>query len=127
MNIPAYGKVGRPYFRVEDVAEWLGISDVAEMLKCVDEDEKVKMILPPELCTGELQPNIEYQFLTEAGLYEILFQSRSPIAEGFKKGAKRLLHDVRTGRGLVHSWSMDDSIYSLKGMLHHYFGSQQSG
>jgi prophage antirepressor-like protein len=128
INITAYGNVGRPYFRVEDVAEWLGISDVAGMLEYVDDDEKVKMILPSELCTGELQPNIEYWFLSEFGFYEILFQSQSPIAQGFRKGAKNLLNNLRTG-GRILRTDPDDGFRdsAMSTLRRHMKAVQQSG
>lgn len=34
-------------------------------------------------------------FLTEDGLYEVLMQSRKPIAKQFKKGVKKILREVR--------------------------------
>ena len=42
-----------------------------------------------------LQSNTEYTFLTEEGLYEVLMQSRKPIAKEFKKKVKEILKDVR--------------------------------
>ena len=36
-------------------------------------------------------------FLTEQGLYEVLMQSRKPIAKDFKRGVKKLLKGIRTG------------------------------
>lgn len=35
--------------------------------------------------------------LTEYGLYEVLMQSRKPIARQFKRGVKELLRNIRTG------------------------------
>ena len=56
------------------------------MLKSIDEDEKVKYLCTNS--TGVLQNNTEMWFLTEQGLYEVLFQSRKPIAKAFKKEVK---------------------------------------
>ena len=39
--------------------------------------------------------------LTEDGLYEVLMQSRKPIAKQFKKGVKQILHEVRTQGGYI--------------------------
>ena len=52
------------------------------MLQIIYEDEKVTN----NVCT--LGGNQETWFLTEAGLYEVLFQSRKPIAKAFKKEVK---------------------------------------
>ena len=49
------------------------------MLQIIYEDEKlVARLLPSGQTRG-------MWFLTEAGLYEVLFQSRKPIAKAFKK------------------------------------------
>ena len=52
------------------------------MLKSIDEDEKLVARL---FTAGQ---NREMWFLTEQGLYEVLFQSRKPIAKAFKKEVK---------------------------------------
>lgn len=39
--------------------------------------------------------------LTESGLYEVLMQSRKPIAKEFKKGVKKILHEIRTVGGYL--------------------------
>lgn len=74
-----YGTKENPLFLAKDVAEWIEHSDVSMMLKKVDEDEKVTNIV----CT--LGGNQRAWFLTENGLYEVLMQSRKPIAKELKK------------------------------------------
>lgn len=39
--------------------------------------------------------------LTEDGLYEVLMQSRKPIAKQFKKGVKAILKEIRTKGGYM--------------------------
>lgn len=39
--------------------------------------------------------------LTEDGLYEVLMQSRKPIAKQFKKGVKKILREVRQTGGYI--------------------------
>ena len=39
--------------------------------------------------------NREMWFLTEDGLYEVLMQSRKPIAKEFKKQVKQILKEIR--------------------------------
>lgn len=39
--------------------------------------------------------------LTENGLYEVLMQSRKPIAKEFKKGVKAILKEIRTNGGYM--------------------------
>jgi putative antirepressor len=88
-----YGDFENPLFLAKDVAEWIEHSNPTEMLKTVDEDEKVK--IRPKKSLGLLTNNNEYNFLTENGLYEVLFQSRKPIAKEFKKQVKGILKEIR--------------------------------
>lgn len=69
------------------------------MLQTIDEEEKVK--ITPKQSLGDLVNYKEYNFLTEDGLYEVLMQSRKPIAKQFKKGVKQILHEVRTIGGYI--------------------------
>ena len=103
-----YGTVENPLFLAQDVAEWIDYSwkdarhshrDVSKMLRSIDEDEKLGgTIFPPG------QQTREYWFLTEDGLYEVLMQSRKPIAKQFKKKVKEILKEIRkTGQYVVKS------------------------
>lgn len=88
-EIDVYGTVEEPLFLAKDVASWIEHSDVSMMVKNVDEDEKVTSIV----CTPGGNQNA--WFLTEDGLYEVLMQSRKPIAKEFKKGVKEILKSIR--------------------------------
>ena len=59
------------------------------MLLSIDDDEKV--------VTNGYTPsgNQKQWFLTEDGLYEVLMQSRKPIAKSFKKEVKKILKELR--------------------------------
>lgn len=59
------------------------------MLAVVDEDEKLKYTM---YTSGQ---NREMWFLTEDGLYEVLMQSRKPIAKEFKREVKQILKTIR--------------------------------
>lgn len=90
-NFRIYGDFENPLFRAKDVAMWIdyGVSNVSKMVKTIDEDEK---ILARTNNTSAL-------FLTEYGLYEVLMQSRKPIAKQFKKEVKHILKEIRqTGK-----------------------------
>jgi anti-repressor protein len=88
-----YGTLEEPLFLAKDVATWIEHTDVSMMLRNIDEDEKVTSIV----CT--LGGNQEAWFLTEHGLYEILMQSRKPIARQFKKRVKEILTEIRLTGG----------------------------
>lgn len=91
-RVMTYGDIENPLFLARDVANWIEHSDVSKMMKSVDEDEKVKNII------RTLGGNQEMWFLTEDGLYEVLMQSRKPIAKEFKKKVKKMLKDLRLNR-----------------------------
>ena len=108
-----YGTVQEPLFLAKDVAEFIDYSfkdsrkvhrDVSAMLKMVDDDEKVKRTLKlgGEDCSyGGIRENVEMWFLTEYGLYEVLMQSRKPIAKQFKKEVKGILKQIRLTGGYI--------------------------
>ena len=93
-QLTMYGDFENPLFLAKEVAEWIDydLSSINKMLNSVDEDEKVRNIVPT------LGGNQEAWFLTEDGLYEVLMQSRKPIAKQFKKEVKTLLKNIRKGR-----------------------------
>lgn len=98
-EIDVWGSIEQPLFRAKDVASWLLIKNVPDLVKRVDNDEVHRFNL------GSLQG--ETWFLTEDGLYEVLMQSRKPIAKQFKKGVKAILHEIRTKGGYIVSHEND--------------------
>ena len=95
-----YGTVETPYFLARDVADWIEHKDVSTMMRTVDDEERVKVVTPQTI-SGGLQGNTEYWFLTEDGLYEVLMQSRKPIAKQFKKKVKEILKTLRKTGGYI--------------------------
>lgn len=92
-NFRIYGTAKEPLFLAKDVATWIEHSNVTDMVSRVDPNEVTKLNL------GGLQG--ECNFLTEDGLYEVLMQSRKPIAKQFKKKVKEILKTIRTTGGYV--------------------------
>ena len=92
-----YGSIDDPLFLAKDVAEWIEYdkSSINKMLNKIDEDEKVRSIVPT---LGGAQ---EMWLLTENGLYEVLMQSRKPIAKEFKKEVKKILKQIRQTGGYI--------------------------
>lgn len=90
-----YGSVNEPLFKANDVAKMIQHTNVSAMMCTVDDDEKgINTIYTPG-------GNQEVWMLTEGGLYEVLMQSRKPIAKQFKKGVKAILHEIRTKGGYI--------------------------
>ena len=88
-NFTIYGTAQEPLFLAKDVAEWIDHSDTQKMISSIDEDEKLMRTL---FLSGQ---NRQAWFLTEDGLYEVLMQSRKPIAKQFKKQVKEILKTIR--------------------------------
>lgn len=93
-----YGSPDEPLFFAQDVARLINHSDVSTMLRRVEDDERVLMTNPNNVCGGQ-----NAWFLTESGLYEVLMQSRKPIAKQFKREVKAILKEIRTQGGYVIS------------------------
>lgn len=107
-----YGTIENPLFLAKDVAEWIEHSDVSMMLRKVDEDEKLIQTL---FVSGQ---NREMWFLTEDGLYEVLMQSRKPIAKQFKKKVKEILKQIRLTGGYIPTSQEDtDAEIMAKALL----------
>ena len=89
-----YGTLEEPLFKAKDVTDMLGLTNPREVMSRIDDDERCKLNLPRQ---GETW------MLTEDGLYEVLMQSRKPIAKQFKKGVKKILHEIRVKGGYIVS------------------------
>ena len=93
-----YGTFEEPLFLAKDVADWIeySVANVNKMLDKVDEEEKT-------VHTISMNGNYTTQawFLTEDGLYEVLMQSRKPIAKQFKKEVKSILKQIRQTGGYI--------------------------
>lgn len=88
-HFTVYGTADEPLFLAKDVAEWIEHSKPSIMIDTVDEDEKLRETI---FTSGQ---NREVWFLTENGLYEVLMQSRKPLAKEFKKKVKEILKSIR--------------------------------
>lgn len=102
-HFKVYGTPEEPLFLAKDVADWIEHSNPRMMLQTVDDDEKgVRNVYT----LGGMQ---EAWCLTEDGLYEVLMQSRKPIAKEFKKKVKEILKTIRK-HGLYATDNVIDNI-----------------
>ena len=107
-----YGDYENPLFLARDVAAWIEHSNTIVMLQSVDAEEKV--VNNVYTLGGEQKA----WFLTEDGLYEVLMQSRKPIAKEFKKKVKEILKSVRkTGGYIATTPEMTDAEIMAKALL----------
>ena len=96
-----YGTTDKPLFLAVEVAKMIdySVGNTGWMLNTVDEDEKLTLEI---LRAGQRR---QMWFLTEDGLYEVLMQSRKPIARRFKRAVKDILKDLRlSGRADFEDW-----------------------
>lgn len=96
-GIDVYGSAEEPFFKAKDVADWIGHTNTSKMVADaqLDESEYITAML------GTLTNGYTALMLTEDGLYEVLMQSRKPIAKQFKKGVKEILRQIRTKGGYI--------------------------
>lgn len=88
-NIEIYGTFEEPLFKANDIGNLLEIKKIRTTLDNLDDECKV---LKAAHTMGGLQ---DQWFLTEDGIYELLFISRKPIAKEFKKWVRKLIKQIR--------------------------------
>ena len=83
------GDYTNPLFRASDIAEILEITSIRKNLQEFDDSEKT--IIKIHTNGGEQSVT----FLTEKGLYKVLFRSRKPIAERFQNWVCNIIKEIR--------------------------------
>ena len=103
-----YGDLENPLFLAKDVANWIEHNNITHMMSIVDENEKLTYTIRN---SGQ---NREMWFLTEDGLYEVLMQSRKPIAKQFKKEVKNILKTIRLNGMYVTDKLLDNPDLAIQ-------------
>ena len=82
-TLPVYGNLDEPLFKATDVAELLSYGDnnVWNLTNVCEDDEKLVL---PAIVGGQRR---KVTFVTETGLYNVLAQSRKPIARADRPAA----------------------------------------
>jgi prophage antirepressor-like protein len=83
------GTIDDPLFRASDVGVVLDITSIRSVLRDFDESEKVVHTM------HTLGGTQEVTFLTEKGLYKVLFRSRKPIAQKFQNWVCEVIKEIR--------------------------------
>lgn len=112
-NLKVYGSLDDPLFLAMDVASVIDYSDgnTWKMLSLCEEDEKCNL---PVVVAGQSR---NCTFVTESGLYNIMSQSRKPIARKWRRIAHMELIKLRKSRGndiveQFNDWNdLADTIY----------------
>jgi len=91
LNINIYGTYEEPLFKAKDIGDLLGIKNIRDTLTSLDEQCKIKV----NVGNTDVGNNSDTWFLTEDGLYELLFISRKPIAKQFKVWIRNIIKEIR--------------------------------
>ena len=83
------GTVNDPLFRASDIGVVLELSNIRMSIADFDESEKVVST------TDTLGGTQEVTFLTEKGVYKVLFRSRKPIAQKFQNWVCDVIKEIR--------------------------------
>ena len=83
------GTINEPLFRASDIGNVLDISIIRSVIRDFDETEKVVHTM------HTLGGTQNVTFLTEKGLYKVLFKSRKPIAEKFQNWVCEVIKEIR--------------------------------
>ena len=79
-----------PLFRASDIGIILEINNIR--MSIIDFDESEKRAVSSTDSTGRMQ---DVTFLTEKGLYKVLFRSRKPIAQRFQDWVCEVIKEIR--------------------------------
>ncbi len=89
VNITIQGTHVEPLFRASDIGLVLGFSDINNTIKSFNQSEKVRRSTPT--LGGDQAVN----FLTEKGLYKLLFKSRKEVAIQFQDWVCDIIKEIR--------------------------------
>lgn len=95
-QVDVYSDLDEPIFKASDVANMIDYSEgnTWKMLEMCEQDEKLNL---PMVVAGQRR---QVSFVTEHGLYNILSQSRKPIARKWRRVIHDELINLRKSRGL---------------------------
>lgn len=108
-TLNVYSSVNEPIFRATDIASMIGYSDgnTWKLLEMCEEDEK---LILPMVVAGQTR---QVSFVNERGLYNILAQSRKPIARKWRRVVHDQLIKLRKARGLDIMKQFDEWDHEL--------------
>ena len=102
--LKVYGDLDAPLFKAADVADLVeyGEGNVWNLVRLCEEDEH---LLLPLIVAGQRR---QVTFITETGLYNILSQSRKPLARAWRRVVHEELIALRRSQGKNVSEKFDE-------------------
>lgn len=109
VGLDVYSSVDVPLFRVTDIASLIGYSEGNgwNLLELCEEDEKLNL---PLVVAGQKR---KVTFVTELGLYNILAQSRKPMARKWRRIVHQDLIRMRKEQGRTIVEQFDEWNHEL--------------
>lgn len=101
------GTIDEPMFRASDIGVVLELSNIRATI--IDFDESEKVVNKVDTLGGAQ----EVSFLTEKGLYKVLFRSRKPIAQKFQNWVCEVIREIRL-KGIYNMQSEIDKVIEEK-------------
>jgi prophage antirepressor-like protein len=111
-DIVIKGTFEEPLFRTSDIGLILEVANINQNIADFDETEKVS------LTTNTKGGNQTVSFLTEKGLYKVLFRSRKPIAETFQNWVCQVIKDIRIKGTYILQQQLADKEQQLEEIKH---------
>ena len=107
--LSVYSSLDEPLFKASDIANLIGYSEgnTWKLLELCEQDEKVNL---PVVVSGQRRNT---SFVTETGLYNILAQSRKPIARKWRRVIFNELIKLRKSRSMDISEQFDEWDHAL--------------
>lgn len=107
--LSVYSDLDNPLFKASDVASMIEYSDgnTWKMLEMCEHDEKLNL---PMVVAGQRR---NVSFITENGLYNILSQSRKPIARKWRRIIHNELIEIRRSRNMTVVDQFDEWDHAL--------------
>ena len=102
------GDANNPLFRASDIGNILDISTIRSVIRDFNETEKVVHTMHT---LGGIQ---QVTFLTEKGLYKVLFKSRKPIAEKFQNWVCEVIKEIRLNSIYDLQKELDNQVIVLQ-------------
>lgn len=108
-TLDVYSSLDKPLFRATDIAEMIDYStgNAWKMLEMCEPDEKLNL---PIVVSGQSR---NVNFVTEHGLYNILYQSRKPIARKWRRIISDELIRLRKARNYDILQQFDEWDHAL--------------
>lgn len=111
-TVDVYRSLNYPIFRASDVSAMIDYSEgnTWKMLEMCEHDEKLNL---PLVVAGQTRT---VSFVTETGLYNILSQSRKPIARKWRRVIHEELIRLRRARGMDIIQQFEEWDHELDGL-----------